>query len=92
MAEVIDMTARINGPTREEEQLPHDMQSWKPEVIADNSGKWTGNALRFATKEEAQRYVYDLALRWIAVRDTRVVPSDEPVNYRIIGNRVERIQ
>ena len=24
--------------------------SFKPEVIADRSGKWTGNALRFATR------------------------------------------
>jgi hypothetical protein len=26
--------------------------AWKPEVIADNTGKWYGNGLRFATKEE----------------------------------------
>ena len=29
--------------------------SFKPEVIADSSGKWSGNALRFATREEAGR-------------------------------------
>ena len=27
--------------------------SFKPEVIADSSGQWCGNALRFATREEA---------------------------------------
>ena len=27
--------------------------SFKPEVIADLSGTWCGNALRFATREEA---------------------------------------
>jgi len=58
--------------------------SWKSEVIADNSGKFAGNALRFASKEEAERYVRDLSMRWLAVRDTRVVESDEPVNYAII--------
>ena len=28
--------------------------SFKPEVIADTSIKWCGNALRFATREEAE--------------------------------------
>jgi hypothetical protein len=53
--------------------------SWKTEVIADNSGKWCGNGLRFATEKAATEYVNDLALRWTAVRETRVVQSDEPV-------------
>ena len=55
-------------------------KSWKAEVIADSSGKWCGNQLRFASKEEAQAYVSDLAWRWTAVRDIRVVESDDPVN------------
>jgi hypothetical protein len=44
------------------------MTCWKPEVIADSSAQWTGNALRFATREEAERYVFDLAMRWTFVR------------------------
>jgi hypothetical protein len=55
--------------------------SWSPEVIADNSDKWCGNGLRFATKEEAEQNVFDLSMRWTMVRDTRVIESDEPVNY-----------
>ncbi len=47
--------------------------SWKPEVIADRSGQWAGNALRFATREEAETNVANLAMRWLAVRETRVV-------------------
>jgi hypothetical protein len=53
--------------------------SYAAEVIADSSGKWVGNGLRFATEEEAQSYVHGLMWRWTAVRDTRVVPSDDPV-------------
>ena len=53
--------------------------SFKPEVIADNSGKWASNALRFRTREGAERYVTDLALRWILVRDTRVIECSDPV-------------
>jgi hypothetical protein len=55
--------------------------SWKAEVIADSSGQWCGNGLVFATKEEAESYVFDLMMRWTMVRDTRVVESKEPVNY-----------
>jgi hypothetical protein len=56
------------------------MKSYKPEVIADSSGKWVGNALRFATEAEAEAYVKDLAWRWTLVTDTRVIESDDPVN------------
>ena len=56
--------------------------SYAPEVIADDSGVWCGNALRFATREEAKKNVRDLSWRWMAVRETRVVTSQDPVNYR----------
>ena len=57
--------------------------SFKPEVIADSSGKWSGNALRFATEEEAKIYVDDLMMRWTAVHDTRVIEVEEPVTVRL---------
>ena len=64
--------------------------SFKPEVVADSSGKFYGNALRFATREEAEANVKDLMMRWFAVRETRVVESDDPVNYRYVdGNLIE---
>ncbi len=62
--------------------------SFKPEVIADSSGKWSGNALRFATREEAEANVQDLMMRWFAVRDTRVVECDDPVNYSYIDHKL----
>lgn len=54
--------------------------SFKPEVIADSSGKWTPNGLAFATQAEAEGYAADLAMRWTSVRDTRAVASTDPVN------------
>jgi len=60
------------------------MLSFAPEVIADNSGTWAGNALRFATEAEALIYVEGLARRWLLVRETRVVPSPDPVNYAMV--------
>lgn len=55
------------------------MNSYRPEVLV--AGQWAGNALRFATKEEAEQQVQDLALRWTLVMDTRVVESEDKVNY-----------
>jgi hypothetical protein len=66
--------------------------SFKPEVIADSSGKWCGNALAFATKEEAQANVHDLMGRWMAVREVRVVESDEPVNYAWVNRKLEAVK
>ena len=65
--------------------------SFKPEVIADSSGKFCGNALRFATREEAEANVKDLERRWIRVRQTRVVESDDPVNYRYVDGKLIEI-
>jgi hypothetical protein len=62
--------------------------SFKPEVIADSSGKWCGNGLRFATREEAEANVRALMNRWMLVVDTRVVESDDPVNSRFIDGKL----
>lgn len=56
-------------------------KSFAGEVIADSSRKFCGNALRFATREEAAAYVRDLSYRWTLVRETRVVESTDIPNY-----------
>lgn len=63
--------------------------SFAPEVSTDSTGKFAGNALRFATVEEAQEWVTDLSYRWILVRDTRVVESTDPVSHRMVDGRLE---
>jgi hypothetical protein len=65
--------------------------SFKPEVQTDDTGKWYGNALRFGTREEAEAQVQDLMMRWFAVRETRVVESDDPVNYRYVDGHLEQV-
>lgn len=65
--------------------------SWKPEVQTDSSGKWYDNALRFATKEEAEEAAYALAMRWTLVREWRAVESEDPVNYTWIDKRLVRV-
>lgn len=58
------------------------MSSFKVEVIADSTGNWCGNGLRFHTEDDAKSYAVDLSSRWTAVLDHRVVPSDDaPKHY-----------
>jgi hypothetical protein len=63
--------------------------SFKPMVHVQ--GEWAGNALRFATKEEAYDNARDLMGRWILVMDFRVDESPDPVNYRWVDNKLEAI-
>lgn len=63
--------------------------SFKPEVIADDSGKFAGNNLAFATEAEAEEWVKDLSYRWVLVRETRVVESDQPVNARMVAGHLQ---
>lgn len=65
--------------------------SWAPEVQTGNDPKWYGNALRFATEEEAKLNVQELMSRWTAVRATRVVESKDPVNYRWVDGRLVEV-
>ncbi len=59
--------------------------SWAPQATTD-SGQWAGNGLRFATREEAEKYVAEFSL----VRSTRVVESSDPVNYHWENGRLVR--
>ena len=54
--------------------------SWKTEVCV--SGKWATNALRFATREEAEKAGVELLSRWFVPTDSRAAESNDPVNYR----------
>jgi hypothetical protein len=63
--------------------------SWKPEVKVN--GKWSQNAVVFATEAEAEASAEDLMRRWLLVEDCRAVESDKPVNYRIVNNSMEAI-
>lgn len=56
--------------------------SYAPQVIADSSGQFCGNACRYATPDEADNAARELSSRWMLVRETRVVATSDPVNYR----------
>lgn len=56
--------------------------SWKYEVSTDNTGKFYGNAVRFATEAEARSAGNAKFMAWTLVREFRVVESEEPANYK----------
>ena len=58
------------------------MSSFKVEVIADSSGKWCGNMLRFRNEADAATYARDLSMRWTAVLSSRVVPCEDEAKHR----------
>jgi hypothetical protein len=66
--------------------------SWKTEVVADKSGEFRGNGLRFATPAEAGAHVVDLALRKTAVYNSRIVECSEPANARRTENGVVHLR
>ncbi len=68
----------FSGAPVQYEDLPA-VFSYKVEVQADASGAWTSNAMRFGSEAAAQKYGRDLMMRWMAVREMRVVfcPNEE---------------
>jgi hypothetical protein len=56
--------------------------SWKVEVVMDDSGEWEGDRQRFANEQEALAYARDLEFRCSAIREKRIVRSEDPVNHR----------
>ena len=53
--------------------------SWKPVVQVGGEQKWSENALRFATKDEALLSAQDLMRRWMLVTDCDAHESEDPV-------------
>jgi hypothetical protein len=65
--------------------------SFKSMVSTDNSGKFYGNALAFATHEEALANARDLAGRWTLVLDFKAVESDKPVTHTYAGGVLKAV-
>jgi hypothetical protein len=83
-----DCAASDNKQT---DQAGKEPASFKIEVIADGSGKWCGNDLRFATAAEAEGHAKELSSRWLAVREWRVEGSEDPVTYKFEAGRATPI-
>ena len=64
--------------------------SFKPAVLVQ--GAWSHNALCFATKAEAEDNARELMNRWMLVEDSRADESTDPVNYRWVDGKLERVK
>lgn len=58
--------------------------SWKPEVTTGSDPKFYGNALAFATREEAEANAHDLFGRWTLCTGWRAVESEDPVSHTFV--------
>lgn len=65
--------------------------SFKLGVKTPGDTEFVSNALVFETEKEAEDYGRDLFSRWMAVKETKVLTSEEAVNYQFINGRAERI-
>lgn len=54
---------------------------FKVEVIADDSGKWASNGMKYATPEDAKKAALSLTGRWMLVQKWRVVDSTGNVKF-----------
>lgn len=71
----------LSAPSRLYQIKEGGAMSYKVEIQVSGETTWTGNALRFATKQEAETYAKDLARRWFLVKEWRIAESNEVVNY-----------
>ena len=63
--------------------------SFRPMFLV--GGAWCGNALRFATREEAEANAADVFRRWTSPTEYRVEESTDPVNYRWTDGKLEKV-
>lgn len=95
MTEIRKLREQITQLTNAEQiaavakQIAACAPNYRPMVQVGN--EWAGNALVFATREEAEANVRQLAWNWTSVKDTRVDETDMPVNYRFIDGKLEAI-
>ena len=60
------------------------MPSFKTGAVVCGEPQPAYNALRFSTREEAEKYGRDLAGRWTLVKRIVIEESTDPVSYRWI--------
>jgi hypothetical protein len=65
--------------------------SYAPQVRTGNDPKFYGNALRFATRLEAEQNVANLADRWMLVVATQVVESDDPPSHTWVDGKLQTL-
>jgi hypothetical protein len=65
------------------------MIEFKVYVLADQSGKYATNALKFNSIEEAVEYAKDLYSRWTLVTDWAIIPTTECDGGMMLEDEIE---
>ena len=65
--------------------------NYRPELSTDGGKSFGQNAQVFAKKEDAEWMAKDIFGRWFAATDWRVTETEDPVNYRLIDNKLEPV-
>jgi len=66
--------------------------SWRAKFQTVKDGPYDGNAVRFATFQEAGYHAKRKAMKWTSVKNWLVMSSDDPVTYTCdIDGNLERI-
>ena len=67
------------------------MSNYRPEISTDGGKSFGQNAQVFATKEEAETMAKDIFNRWMLATDYRAAETEDPVNYRLVDNKLESV-
>ena len=67
------------------------MSNYRPEISTDGGKSFGQNAQVFATKEEAETMAKDIFNRWMLATDYRATETEDPVNYRLVDNKLEPV-
>ena len=65
--------------------------SFKVGIRSSNDTSWVYNGLRFATKEEAENYQFQLITSWSSLEHSCVSECGDQANYTFDGGQIKRI-
>ncbi len=66
--------------------------SFRPMIKTSGDSNFSGNALRFETKAEAEISAKDIYSRWMLAVEWGVEESDDPVNYKIVDGVMSSVE
>lgn len=55
-------------------------EKYRAEITGVGEMKWSTNAMKFATEDEAKSWASDLSCRWTGMDAARVVPDSTPMD------------
>lgn len=66
--------------------------NYRPTISTDDGKTFSKNGQVFATESEARYMAADIFSRWMLATDYGVEETTDPVNYRLIDNKLEPVK